>query len=476
MRKLHPYLQPWQPSEHEPWNAVLATHLLNRAGFGGTPDEVQALVKLGVDRAVDALLDFPDAPAAEQAPGEGPDWTILNDIPMRERERREAYSQVRGPENEPARQALNQKWQRASAEFLSSATRWWVSRMAYGPHPLQERLVLFWHGHLTSSIRDDRQGSWRLWNQNELLRQHAAGNFRELIMAISRDPGMLRYLNNDRNVRARPNENYARELMELFTLGIGNYTEQDIKQVARAFTGWTHDGVEYVYAARQHDNDEKVVFGQRGNFNGDDIIELLMRHPASAPYIGGRMYEYFVGSDPEPPVQASLGDVLREKDYELRPLLRVILRSQAFYSHKRIGGNIKSPIHLLVGTMRLLEAGVLNAPQTRRELEKMGQIPFEPPNVKGWPGTYDGRKWINTATLLARYNLAIRLVDRARGRLQGDDAPEKLVDVWLARLIGRPVEAPKREALVEAARNAQPNQAAADVIKLIVAMPEYQLC
>ena len=476
MRKLHPSLQPWQPTEHEPWDAVRATHLMNRAGFGGTPDEIDALVKLGVDRAVDALLDFPDAPAAEQAPGEGPDWTILSDIPMRERERREEFAQVRGPENEPARQALNQKWQRASAEFLSSATRWWIARMAYGPYPLQERLVLFWHGHLTSSYRDDRQGSWRLWNQNELLRRHAAGNFREMVKAISRDPGMLRYLNNDRNVRARPNENYARELMELFTLGIGNYTEQDIKQVARAFTGWTHDGVEYVYAARQHDEDEKAVFGQRGNFNGDDIIELLMRHPACAPYISGRMYLYFVGADPEPDVQASLGDVLRQKDYDLRPLLRVILRSQAFYSHKRIGGNIKSPVQLLVGTMRLLEAGVLNAPQTRRELEKMGQIPFEPPNVKGWPGTYDGRKWINTATLLARYNLAIRLVDRARGGLRGDDSPDKLVDTWLARLIGRPVDAPKREALVEAARKAQPNQAAADVVKLIVAMPEYQLC
>jgi uncharacterized protein (DUF1800 family) len=476
MRKLHPFLQPWQPSEHEPWDDIRAAHLLNRAGFGGTPEEVAALVRLGVDRAVDALLDFPDAPASEQSPGDGPDWSILAEIPMLERERREAFLQVRGPENEPARQALNQKWQRASAEFLGSATRWWMTRMAYGPHPLQERLVLFWHGHLTSSIRDDRQGSWRLWNQNELLRQHAAGNFRKLIQAISRDPGMLRYLNNDRNIKARPNENYARELMELFTLGIGNYTEQDIKQVARAFTGWQHDGVEFVYAARQHDEGEKTVFGQTANFNGDDIIELLMRHPACAPYIGGRLYDYFVGADPDPKVHASLGDVLRENDYELRPLLRVILRSQAFYAPKRIGGKIKPPVQLLVGTTRLLGAGALNTPQSRRELEKMGQVPFEPPNVKGWPGTYDSRKWINTATLLARYNLAVRLVERVRGQLRTQDPPEQLVESWLARLIGRPVDPAKREALLAAARSAPQDEAAVTVIKLIVAMPEYQLC
>lgn len=476
MRKLHALLQPWQPSELEPWDDVRAAHLLNRAGFGGTPAEVQALVKIGVDRAIDVLLDFPDAPAAEQKAGDGPDRTILADTPMREPERRAEFFKVRGPENEPARQALNQKWQRSSAEFLASATRWWIGRMAYGPHPLQERMVLFWHGHLTSSIRDDRQGSWRLWNQNELLRRYAAGNFRDMIGAISRDPGMLRYLNNDRNNKARPNENYARELMELFTLGIGNYTEHDIKQVARAFTGWTHDGVEFVYNARQHDDGEKVVFGQNGSFNGDDVVELLMRHPASAPYIGGKLFDYFVGADADPKMQASLGDVLRENNYELRPLLRVILRSKSFFAAKRIGGKIKSPIQLLVGTMRLLDAGVLNTPQTRRELEKMGQVPFEPPNVKGWPGTYDGRKWINTATLLARYNLAVRLVDRVRNQLQTSDDSEKLVNEWLARLIGRPIEAAKREALVAAARSAQPNEAAADVVKLIVAMPEYQLC
>lgn len=476
MPKIHPALSPWEPSAAERWDAVRASHLLNRAGFGGTPQEVATFVEIGVERAVDALLDFPDAPASEQSPGEGPDWSILADIPLRDRDRREEQLQVRGPENEEARQALNQKWQRASSGFLSDATRWWLTRMAYGPYPLQERLVLFWHGHFTSSFRDDRQGGWRLWNQNELLRRHAAGNFREMVYAISRDPAMLRYLNNDRNVKARPNENYARELMELFTLGIGNYTEDDIKQVARSFTGWTHDGLDFVFAQRQHDSEPKTVFGRTGNFNGEDIIDLLMAHPACGNHVGGKLYDYFVGSDPDPRLHAALGDLLRENGYELRPVLRIILRSKAFFASERIGGRIKSPIHLLAGTCRLLGGDTLNVPQARRELEKLGQVPFEPPNVKGWPGTYDGRKWINTATLLARYNLALRLVERIRGRLPERLEPEKFVDDWLARLIARPVDPAKREALVEAARASDANQAALNVVQLIVAMPEYQLC
>ncbi len=474
--RLHPQLQPWQPGDAEPWDALRAGHLLNRAGFGGSPEEVAALARLGVDGAVDALLDFPDAPAAEQRPGDGPDWSLLAEIPLKNAERRQAQFQLRGPENEPARQALNQKWQRASAQFMISATEWWVNRMAFGPHPLQERVVLFWHGHLTSSYRDDRQGSWRLFNQNELLRRYAAGNFREMVAAISRDPAMLRYLNNDRNVRQRPNENYARELMELFTLGIGNYTEEDIKQVARAFTGWTHDGVAYSFNRRQHDAGPKQVFGRSGQFDGDQIIDLLMQHPACAPFIGGKLYEYFVGAEPDERLRAGLGEVLRESNYELRPLLRVILRSRAFFDRDRIGGRIKSPIHLLAGTVRLLGMQGLNAQQVRRELEKIGQVPFEPPNVKGWPGQYDGRKWINTATLLARYNLGIKLADRAGRRLAGGRNPERLADEWLARLIGRPIEPAKRAAIVEAARKAEPREAAATVVKLIVSMPEYQLC
>ena len=477
MAKLHPDLQPWQPAEGDAFDAVRAGHLLNRAGFGGTPDECAALAQLGVERSVDALLDFPDAPASEQAQGEGPDWSALADVPRTEGDRRRALREHRGAADEDpetARQLLNQSWQRASGEFMRDATRWWLNRMAYGPHPLQEKLTLFWHGHFTSSYRDDRGGSWRLWNQNETLRRHAAGNFRDMVKSVSRDPAMLRYLNNDKNNKRRPNENYARELMELFTLGVGNYTEDDVKQVARAFTGWAHDGESFEFRRGQHDDGAKVVFGQRGNFGGDRVIDLLMRHPAAAPFVAGKLFHYFVGDAPTSAVLKDLGEVLREANYELRPLLRTILRSKAFHARERIGSKIKSPVHLLAGTARLLGMPLPNVPETRRELEKMGQVVFEPPNVEGWPAQYEGRLWINTATLLARYNFGLKMVDRAEIARDADAAG--FVDGWLNRLIGRPVPDESRRELIDAAGDGRGRSDLENVIKLIVSMPQYQLC
>ena len=476
MPKLHPELRPWRASEGDAFDAVRAAHLLNRAGFGGTPAEVEAVQRLGVARAVDVLLDFPDAPAGEQKRGDGPDWSALADVPMTEKERQKAYAEVRG--DDTARQLQNQEWARASGEFMADATRWWVDRMAYGPYPLQERLTLFWHGHFTSSYRDDRQGAWRIWNQNELLRRYAAGNFRDVVKSVSRDPAMLRYLNNNQNRKGHPNENYARELMELFTLGVGNYTEDDVKQVARAFTGWDEDGVAFEFKQRQHDDEPKTIFGRRGDFGGDEVVDLLMLHPAAAPFVAGKLFSYFVGREPDKAVLANLGDVLREANYELRPLLRVILGSRLFFDPARVGGKIKSPVHLLAGTARLMDMKVPNVPETRRELGKMGQTIFEPPNVKGWPAQYEGRKWINTATLLARYNFGVRMAGRAKLLDPASDAHdgESFVDEWLARLIPRPVSPEKRAALIAAAGDGRGRSDLQNVVKLIVSMPEYQLC
>ena len=476
MPKLHPDLRPWTPGEGGGFDAVRAAHLLNRAGFGGTVEEVAAVQKLGVARAVDVLLDFPDAPASEQSNGDGPDWSTLADVPMTEKERQKAYALVRG--DDTARQLQGQEWARASGEFMADATRWWVNRMAYGPYPLQERLTLFWHGHFTSSYRDDRQGAWRIWNQNELLRRYAAGNFRDVVKGVSRDAAMLKYLNNDQNRKGHPNENYARELMELFTLGVGNYTEDDVKQVARAFTGWDEDGVEFQFKDRQHDDQPKRIFGRTGNFGGDEVVDLLMAHPAAAPFVAGKLFSYFVGFEPDQKLSANLGDVLREANYELRPLLRVILGSLAFFDPARVGGKIKSPVHLLAGTARLMDMKVPNVPETRRELGKMGQTIFEPPNVKGWPAQYEGRKWINTATLLARYNFGVRMAGRAEVNARDGDAHdgESFVDEWLARLIPRPVSPEKRAALIAAAGDGRGRGDLQNVVKLIVSMPEYQLC
>jgi uncharacterized protein (DUF1800 family) len=338
-----------------------------------------------------------------------------------------------------------------------------------------------------------------MWNQNELLRRHAAGNFRDFVRAISRDPAMLDYLNNQQNRKAHPNENYARELMELFTLGIGNYTENDIREAARAFTGWAHDGEEYIFRKFDHDEGQKTFFGQKGNFNGDDIVEIILQHQASARYISGKLFKNFAYEDIEPAVNDSLAESFRENKWEIRPLLRTILTSQAFYSDKAIGTQIKSPVQLVVGTVRMLGLDMPDRRVMQASLNQMGQVPLEPPNVKGWPG---GRMWINTSTLFVRYNTAVFLAGGSNqmmmasrngkpgkmkmkvGTAESNFAPgaekggaEQVVDEWLTRLIQRPVADEKKKVLIEALGDRPESESnVKKMVQLIVSMPEYQLC
>jgi uncharacterized protein (DUF1800 family) len=483
MTRLHPMLAAYQPSAEDPFDAVKAAHLLNRAGFGGTRQEIEEVVRLGPADAVDQLLDFPDAGADEMSQTDVPDLSSIEGMPKSYRE----LKKLLDGKTEQERQALRQKFMRANREALEVQAAWWLRRMAYGPYPMQEKLTLFWHGHFTTSAKDERS-SLLIWKQNETLRRCAAGNFRQFVQQISRDPAMLDYLNNSQNRKQRPNENYARELMELFTLGIGNYSERDIKEAARAFTGWAHNGEDYVFRKFDHDEGEKVFFGRRGDFNGDDVIDIILLQQQCGRYIGRKVFNYFAYDAMEPGMEESLGNVLRENKYELRPLLRTILTSKAFYSPRAVGVQIKSPIQMTVGTIRILE---LEMPPTRMlmgALNQMGQMPYFPPNVKGWPG---GRAWINTSTMFVRYNTAVWLaggevpinsgrpfadaVMNARARrfdpVETAEA-EPAVDEWVSRLIQRPIAPEKRQVLIDAMKE----QSLREVIQLIVSMPEYQLC
>jgi uncharacterized protein (DUF1800 family) len=494
-------LQPFVPSAADPFDAVKAAHLLNRATFGGRPEEIRAVMQLGPARAVDALLDFPDAPATEQSQTDLPDLSAIEDYPRTFEQRRKLLMD-KTPEE---RQALIQQLNMKNRQALAATLRWWIRRMAWGPYPLQEKLTLFWHGHFTTSARDDRS-AFAMWQQNETLRRNAAGNFRSFVKQISRDPAMLDYLNNQQNRKQKPNENYARELMELFTLGLGNYTELDIKEAARAFTGWGHDGEQFVFRKFDHDYGPKTFFGRTGNFDGDDIIEIILSHRQCAPYIASRLLTFFVQENPDPEICQSLGNVLRENNYDLRPALATMFTSRLFYSPQVIGGQIKSPVQLMVGTMRLLDVEPQNFMQVVAALEQMGQVPFNPPNVKGWPG---GRMWISTSTLFVRYNTAVwlagggRAVAGGRGgggggarflRTRGGfgrsddqspqfepqpngDTPGQIVDAWVARLIQRPIAADRRQVLLDALGESPAAEASLKrMIQLIVSMPEYQLC
>ncbi|HEY2587480.1 MAG TPA: DUF1800 domain-containing protein [Tepidisphaeraceae bacterium] len=472
MAATHPLLEPYEPSAHDPFDRVKAAHLLNRAGFGGTPEEIEKVLRLGPSAAVDWLLDFPDQSAEEQDKQDVPDLSSIADLPKSFRDLRQMYAGKTRQE----RMAINQRVMGQNREAMVATWGWWLQRMARGPHPMQEKLAFFWHGHFTTSYRDERM-ALLMWEQNELIRRQVAGNFGAFVHAISRDPAMLDYLNNTQNRRGHPNENYAREVMELFTLGIGNYTEADVKEAARAFTGWTHDGDRYLFNAFQHDAGAKTVLGKTGNFNGDDVLDLLLAQPACPKFIASKLFAYFVYPDPQEELIEGLGQLFRDVRLELRPLLRTVFTSKAFYSDKAIGVQIKSPVQFVIGTIRQLGVDMPPFRALFGPLQMMGQVPMMPPNVKGWPG---GRTWINASTLFARCNTAMRLASEPltlHGLPDGANDPGVLVDALVDPLIQRPIDSDKRQVLVDAASSHEGRHDRIQyVVQLIVSMPEYQLC
>ncbi|MGD0137468.1 MAG: DUF1800 domain-containing protein [Tepidisphaeraceae bacterium] len=493
MASIHPLLSPYVPSESEPFDDVRAAHLMNRAGFGGTPEEIEHVRKLGPQNAVEWLMDFPDAPAEEEDEGDSPNLHSIAGSPSNFRE----YARQLVGKSLDEKKQLIQQFMQANRQAVQATIDWWLERMAFGKYPMQEKLTFFWHGHFTTSAKDERS-ALLMWRQNELWRRYAAGNFEQFVRAVSRDPAMLDYLNNNENRKAHPNENYARELMELFTLGIGNYTEYDIKQAARAFTGWGHDGVDFVYRANQHDDGIKTFFGRSGNFDGDDIVTLILQHPACPRFISGELFKYLAYDDIDPGMAAALGQYFYANHYELRPLLRTILTSRAFYSPQAVGVQIKSPVQLVVGTIRMLGLRMPPGQALEAALNQMGQLPMMPPNVRGWPG---GRMWINTSTLFIRYNTGVWLAGGAvpalarvspkgvdRGLLgpglarstdfDPDDAgsPDEVANAWIKRLIQRPVDAEKKQVLADVLTDGVNTDSVRKIVQLIVSMPEYQLC
>jgi len=467
----HPTLARYEPTSADPFDRVKAAHLLNRAGFGGNAEEIDKVLKLGPGGAVDWLLSFPNQNADEQNAKDVPDLSAIDGIGANFRElRRKLVGKT--PQE---RKELMQQIRMANREAFLATFGWWMKRMSGPAHPLQEKLTLFWHGHFTTSFREEKS-ALLVWEQNELLRKYAAGNFKELLKRISRDPAMLDYLNNNQNRKDHPNENYAREVMELFTLGIGNYSETDVKEAARAFTGWMHDGSEFFFNRRQHDAGVKHFLGKSGNFTGNDVLEIILARPRCAKFIASELFEFLAYPNPDSNVVESLAATFRNSDYELRPLLKAILTSREFYSESAIGTQIKSPVQLVAGTIHLLGVTTPPPPQMMGALQLMGQVPLMPPNVKGWPG---GETWINASTMFTRYNSGVRLAQGPIdfGNLSDSTDPETVVRTLVDRLIQRPVADDKRQVLVEGFKSRpQKPQAMREVVQLIVSMPEYQLC
>src|SRR5262249_17630330 len=298
-----------------------------------------------------------------------------------------------------------------------------------GGHPLREKLTLFWHNHFATSIAKV-QSPALMFRQNCLLRQHALGRFGPLLQAISRDAAMLLWLDSNSNVAGKPNENYARELMELFSLGVGNYTEKDIREAARAFTGWRTDGGNFTSDARLHDGGTKTVLGQSGQWNGGDVVRIVLEQSAAARFLVRKFYHFLVSEQAEPPdsLIEPLCESFRKNDYDIAGLVRTILASRHFYSSHAFRQRIKGPVEYVLGTVQAVyrrykeeDADYRPLPQQVlvSRLNAMGQQLFAPPNVKGWPG---GATWLNTHTVLERSNFAASL---AMGTLWTDYSPEQ---------------------------------------------------
>ena len=363
---------------------------MRRAGFGGSPAEVAAFAALSMDAAVDRLIHFPDTAQLEAGP------QLTEDTPRKE-------LRAMGLTTEQIK-ALG----RAHFENAVALMEWWLGRMIATPAPLQEKMTLFWHGHFTSAYEGKGITAQDILTQNQLFRSFALGNIRKLTLAVSHDPAMLKYLDNRANRAQHPNENYARELMELYTLGIGNYTEQDVRESARAFTGYTLDAdAQFVFNGRQHDDGAKTFLGQTGNFTGDDIVNIIFRQPAASQFFAKKLLEFYVYSEPEPQLVDLVAEQLKKNNFELMPVMSVLLRSNVFHSDRAYRALVKSPTEFVVGSYKLfslppaaVEQPVLGA------MTRMGQRLFFPPNVKGWDG---GASWINSGTLLTRENLASAL-------------------------------------------------------------------
>ncbi|MBM3999272.1 MAG: DUF1800 domain-containing protein [Planctomycetes bacterium] len=470
-----------EPLPEDQWDRAKARHLLVRAGFGGTPAEVDQLHKMGLHGAVDHLVDFALQPAT------GATLDAAPSIPADVMAGKLRHGWTR-----------EQVFRQPDALDVGRVRRWWFARMVESPRPLQEKLTLFWHGHFATQ-QSVVGTTYTIYRQNELFREHAAGNFGALLYGVVHDPAMIRYLDNNSNVKGHANENLAREIMELFAMGAyQGYDENDVREAAKALTGYTFDprSGQFRYLYANHDLEEKTVFGKKGPWTGDDLVRLILDQPSTSRFVSKKLFEFFVYSDPSAEVIDRMTSVLQYQNYELTPMLKNLFLSKEFYGEQAMGTQIKCPVQLVVGTMRDLgirrmsDYGVLD-----RMTIQMGQQLFEPPDVKGW--RY-GRTWISTDWLFTRYNAVAELIRSApQPERQGADlmayvrqggcatGPEA-VDFLARSFLALPLSAEKRAELIQYlgelppagewdARRDEINARLQNVLIFLTSSPEFQV-
>lgn len=386
----------WKPTEKDPFSAKWAAHLYRRAGFGCTPAELKEAVANGLDKTLEkmwapAKTPFKPLPSIERPP-----------MPV-------------DPNNPVPQPVANPNFVAGAIQIRAN----WLLRMLSGAEPIRERLTFFWHNHFATSIAKI-QDAKLMQRQNDLIRQHALGKFGPFLREMSRDASMLIWLDSNQNVKAHPNENYAREIMELFSLGVGNYTEKDVQEAARAFTGWHvtsgSDGERnFIFQRSEHDFGTKTLLGQTGDWDGDDIIRIILEQKCCAQFLVRKLYRFLISENEVPPnsLIEPLCDDLRKSDYDISVVVRKMLKSRHFFSAYAYRQIVKSPIDYVLGVARMLGTGpsgsmIMTPYQLIGTLELQGQQLYSPPNVKGWEG---GKAWLNTATVLARHNFGAAIAN-----------------------------------------------------------------
>ena len=486
----------------------MAAHLLNRAGFGGSPAESDQLASMGLDRAVSWLVDYePEADIYSL-----PAWTTPD---PNEIEQRRTLPTLPEEQKREMRKTLEQLYRQREVELHG----WWLERMRATRRPLQEKMTLFWHALFATSIQKVRD-PYLMWKQNETFRRHATGKWSELLIAMAKEPAMLVWLDGAQSRKQAPNENFAREVMELFTLGEGHYTEQDIKESARAFAGWgidrfTGDFQDHPF---QHDLGVKHYLGHTGLFGGEDILKILAETPRSGQYVWARLWRFFATEEPNPALTDALAARFAAQgpnQYQFKPVLKTLLSSREFYAPEVVRQQVKGPVQWLVSNCRMLERPMLPRPALMPMMRMLGQILFSPPSVKGWD---TGTSWIGTNTLLDRYNFAALFVQgterampkRFQGEANamdadsraallpypdagspdgvdpaklftpeelGDPTGEKLVAALVRRLIAGPLDPGRVDSLrryVQAHRAKGPEMVRG-ALRLLMSTPDFQL-
>lgn len=439
---------PWEPSSKEPWSIDRAALLFRRASFGASQDELKAAIKESPTICIDRLLGK-----------KRPESSIADTF-----------------EEESA---ILAKGVLAGGDARNLAS-WWLHRLQHSPCPTVEKLTLFWHGHFATGAEKVIDPELML-EQNRTLRRNASGSFRTMVQEISKDPAMLIYLDSVTNRKAHANENYARELMELFCLGEGNYTEQDVQQLARCFTGWEIRRKQFRFNPYQHDSGKKSILGVDNVDSGEEAIDCVVQHKATPNFIVRKLFKFFLCDEPEPSDDflAPLAATFMDSSFSVQPVVEKLLSSRLMLSGWPVGRKIRSPIDVAMACLRGLQA-TTNLDALTKRLRPLGQSLFYPPNVKGWDG---GRSWINSSTLIGRANLVHDMVRDENTRFDGQSLSQwcerqriRSSEGWLAyleaTLLAKPLNAEARRTLLFEADSKNDR---ASLLIQVCSLPQYHL-